>query len=100
MNVRKALIGTLLVLSAGSMAGFVQARSYIDIQVGPPPDRVEQVPPPRPGYVWAPGYWRWDHGHHVWAEGHWMHDRPGHHWQRDRWVHNGDHWRFEAGHWD
>ena len=100
MNVRKALVGTLLVLGAGSMAGFAQARTYIDVQVAPPPDRVETVPPPRAGYVWAPGYWRWDHGHHVWAHGHWIHGHPGHHWEHDRWVHNGDHWRFEAGHWD
>jgi YXWGXW repeat-containing protein len=61
---------------------------------------VEHVPPPRVGYVWAPGYWRWDHGHHVWVGGRYIHERPGHHWVGHRWVHRGDRWRFEEGHWD
>jgi hypothetical protein len=100
MKVRKTLVAALLMVSAAGMASFAQARSYIDIQVAPPPDRVEHVPPSRAGYVWAPGYWRWDHGHHVWVKGRWVHDRPGHHWDRDQWVHNGDRWRFEPGHWD
>jgi hypothetical protein len=100
MNVRKALVGTLLVLSASSMAGFAQARGYVEVDVAPPPDRVEHVPPPRTGYVWAPGYWRWDHGHHVWVRGHWIHERHGHHWVHDQWHHDGDRWRYEAGHWD
>ncbi|HTS21361.1 MAG TPA: hypothetical protein VMN79_06060 [Casimicrobiaceae bacterium] len=101
MNVRKALVGALLAISVGSVAGFAQAAHVdLDVTVAPPPDRVEQVPPPRAGYVWAPGYWRWDHGHHVWTKGRYIHDRPGHHWNHDQWVRNGDHWRFEAGHWD
>jgi hypothetical protein len=100
MNVRKALVGALLAISAVGMAGFAQARSYIDVEIGPPPDRVEQVPPPRAGYVWAPGYWRWDHGHHVWVKGHYIHERHGHHWVNDQWVRHGDRWRYQQGHWD
>jgi hypothetical protein len=100
MNVRKALVAALLVISAGSMASFAQARSYVEVDVAPPPDRVEHMPPPRAGYVWAQGYWRWDHGHHVWVKGHWIHERHGHHWVNDQWVHDGGRWRFEGGHWD
>jgi len=100
MKVRKALIGAMLFFAAG-VAGSAQAAHYdVDITVAPPPDRVEHMPPPRQGYVWAPGYWRWDHGHHVWVGGHWMRDRPGHQWVNNRWVHEGDRWRLEAGHWD
>jgi hypothetical protein len=100
MNVRKALVGALLVLAIGA-AGSAQAARYdVDIGVAPPPDRVEHVPPPRHGYVWAPGYWRWDHGHHVWVHGRYMRERPGHHWVNHRWVHEGDRWHLEAGHWD
>jgi hypothetical protein len=100
MNVRKALVGAMLVLAAGVGANAQAARYDVDITVAPPPDRVEQVPAARHGYVWAPGYWRWDHGHHVWVRGHWVHERPGHHWVGHHWIHEGDRWRFEEGHWD
>ena len=34
----------------------------------PPPAPVyEVVPAPRAGYVWAPGYYRWDGDRHVWT---------------------------------
>ena len=101
MNIRKALVGAMLVVGAAGIAGAAQAeRAYIDVQIAPPPDRVEHMPPPRTGYVWAPGYWRWDRGHHVWVRGHYIRERPGHQWVSHRWVHRGDRWRFEEGHWD
>ena len=101
MNIRKALVGGMLVLGAAGIAGGAQAaRTYVDIQVAPPPDRVEHAPAPRHGYVWAPGYWRWDHGHHVWVKGHYIHERSGHHWVNHRWEQRGDRWHFEEGHWD
>jgi len=102
MNIRKALVGGMLVLGAAGFAGGAQAdRTYVvDIQVAPPPDRVEHVPPPRHGYVWAPGYWRWDHGHHVWVKGHYVHERQGHQWVNHHWVQRGDRWHFEEGHWE
>ena len=74
MNIRKALVGAMLMVGAAGIAGAAQAeRAYIDVQVAPPPDRVEHVPPPRHGYV---------------------------QWVSHRWVHRGDRWRFEEGHWD
>jgi hypothetical protein len=71
-----------------------------DVAVAPPPPPVAEAPSPRPGYVWAPGYWSWQSGSHVWVEGHWMPARPGEHWVPDTWTssHNG-HWHFEPGHW-
>jgi len=38
----------------------------------PPPMRVEVVPPPRPGHVWAPGRWAWENDRHRWVEGRWQ----------------------------
>jgi len=38
----------------------------------PPPLRVEVVPPPRPGHVWAPGRWAWENDRHRWIEGRWQ----------------------------
>jgi hypothetical protein len=75
----------------------------INIGVPPPAPIYEAVPAPRVGYVWAPGFWRWEGERHVWAPGHWMADRPGQHWVADHWNHvEGPHggWHHEPGHWE
>lgn len=57
-----ALLAALGVASAGAMSYAPTATAGVDVSVGigvaPPPPRYEVVPPPRAGYVWAPGYWR------------------------------------------
>src|SRR5206468_6316324 len=74
------------------------------IEVAPPPPQVEVVPAPRPGYVWAPGYWAWEGGRHVWVAGRWIPVHRGYYWVPDRWVEyrgpRGPHWHFEPGHWE
>ena len=72
----------------------------IEIEVAPPPSRVVEAPPPRPGFVWAPGYYRWDGHRHVWVDGHFMRERRGAHWVPEHWVEHHGRWRFEPGHWD
>ena len=73
----------------------------VSIGVPPPPVRYERVPGPRRGYVWAPGYWRWNaHAHrHVWVGGNWVHARPGYRYHPARWVHHGRDWRYHPGRW-
>jgi len=71
----------------------------IDIRIAPPPPRVIVAPPPRPGFVWAPGYWQWDGARHVWVDGRWLPARPGRHWVPEHWVARRDHYRFVPGHW-
>jgi hypothetical protein len=71
----------------------------IDVQIAPPAPRVVVVPPPRVGWEWAPGYWRWDGHQHVWVEGRWLHARPGFHWVGEHWVEHHGHYRFVQGHW-
>src|SRR5215467_13031408 len=71
----------MAVLSTPAFAGV-----NINIDIAPPPARVEVVPPPRPGYVWAPGYWAWEGRQHVWREGRWIVVRPGYYWVPERWV--------------
>ena len=39
--------------------------------------RVETVPEPRVGFVWAPGFWEWRDHAHVWVPGRWMGERRG-----------------------
>ena len=79
------------------------AQVGVNISIGTPPPApiYEAVPAPRIGYVWAPGFWRWEHERHVWAPGHWIEGRPGHRWVADHWV-EGPHggWHHETGHWD
>ena len=77
------------------------ANAQIVIRIGPPPPRpVEVIPAPRSGYVWVPGYHRWDghgyvwvHGAYrrpphegaVWVEGDWREERGGHVWHAGYW---------------
>ncbi|MFC5475396.1 YXWGXW repeat-containing protein [Paraherbaspirillum soli] len=80
-----------------------QAHANVDVNIivnsEPPPPRYELVPPPRHGYVWAPGYWSWDGRHHVWRQGHWERFRSGQYYQRPGWVRRPNGWQFEHGGW-
>jgi len=72
----------------------------IDIEIAPPRARTEVVPPSRSGYVWTPGYWRWEGRRHVWVPGHWMRERPGYYWVPERWVSKNGRHQFEPGRWE
>ena len=90
-----AVCGLALSLSAG------MAQAQIVVRIGPPPPRVvEVVPAGRPGYVWGPGYHRWDghgyvwvhgmyrrppHAGAVWVAGDWREERGGHVWHAGYW---------------
>jgi hypothetical protein len=102
-----ALLASLgLALGAATYAPSAQAGSHVTvgvrIGVPPPPVRVVRAPPPRRGYIWAPGYWRWEaRAHrHVWVDGYWVRARPGYHYRPARWVRDGRDWRFRSGHWE
>ncbi len=90
-----------LCLSVGAMlaCGAAPAAVGIDIQVAPPAPMVEVVPAPRPGFVWAPGFWEWRGTAHVWVPGRWIAARPGFYWVPDRWVLRGGYWHYYPGHW-
>lgn len=95
--------GLLLATVSIALAPLAQARTLIEVGIGvaPPPPHYVRVPPPRPGYVWAPGYWRWDAPlhRHVWMDGYWEPVRVGYRYRPARWVHRGPDWRFVPGHW-
>ena len=98
-----AAISTPAIVAPAIMSpAAAQASMSVGVTIGtPPPAPVyEAVPVARVGYVWAPGYWRWEHERHVWMPGRWMAGRPGYHWVPDRWdrVHEG--WHHNEGHWD
>ena len=103
MRSRKALIAILLAAGmVGSAAIPVSSMAAVDVQLnfGPPPPRYEAVPPPRSGYVWAPGYWGWDGHRHIWHTGHWERARPGYAYRQPHWVEHNGRWTYQASRWD
>jgi len=93
---------SVLLISIGLFVGPAMSRAgvSIDIEVAPPAPRVEVVPAPRAGYVWAPGYWVWEGHRHVWVEGRWMQERRGYHWVPEHWDERHHQWHFEPGRWE
>lgn len=86
-----------LVLLAAPLAA--QAQVSLDVTIAPPAPRYEARPPPRPGYVWAPGFWSYQGGRQAWVAGHWIAARPGYRWVPDTWAQNGPRWHYVPGHW-
>ena len=94
--------GVLLVcaaMMASAACAAPQGRLYV--RVGPPAPIVEtRIVAPSPGYVWVPGYHRWNGSAYVWVPGRW--NRPPHPhatWAPGRWVHERHGWYWEEGHW-
>jgi hypothetical protein len=100
MAMRNRIVVAAIALSAAAVSLPGAARTLVEIQVAPPAPRVEVVPPARVGYVWSPGYWRWNGHRHVWTRGVWVRERRGWHWEPQHWVQgpNGR-WHFVAGRW-
>jgi hypothetical protein len=94
---------SVAILAAASAAFTVPvqaARVGVDINIGPPPLRVEAVPGPRRGYLWTPGYWDWRGGHHHWVGGTWVRERRGYAYHHPEWVNHEGHWHLERGRWE
>lgn len=64
-----------------------------------PPVWVAEQVRPRPGYIWARGYWRWDGRRYVAERGHWERARPGYRYVHPHWVRGGNGWQWRAGAW-
>jgi WXXGXW repeat (2 copies) len=95
---KKILVGALgIAMLAAPLAA--RAQVAVGIMVAPPAPRYEPMPPPRPGYVWAPGHWQWAGGRYAWDGGRWMEARPGYHWEPGRWDHQGRGWAYSEGRW-
>lgn len=95
-----ALLCSLAIFAA--LPESAMARVDVDINIGlaPPMPRMEVVPPPRMGYVWAPGYWSWDGGTYIWIGGRWIPERPGYYWRPERWEPRERHYHFAPGGWE
>jgi WXXGXW repeat (2 copies) len=94
---RKLLLSSALgvLLSAGTVC------AQVVVRIGPPRPVIERpVPRPGRGFVWVPGYHRWNGTAYVWIPGAWVRPpRPHAVWVRPRWVHRRRGWVFIAGRW-
>jgi hypothetical protein len=100
---RRSILAAGLALACLAMpvASKTDVHLGLNLNVGPPAEVVEEIPPPpvAVGYVWAPGYWDWDGHHHVWRRGHYVKARPGFVWEPPHWVEVRGRWRFVPGRW-
>ena len=99
MNGKKMLIAALIAAPL-FVAQAAHAQSF-DLRIGtpPPPPRVIVAPRPRPGYVWAPGYWNWNGRRHVWVDGRYYRNRPHMHYVGPEWRPDGGAYGFRRGGW-
>ncbi|MDM0089687.1 MULTISPECIES: hypothetical protein [unclassified Variovorax] len=91
----------LLPIGALTLPTAAQAQSVgVFINTPPPPPRYERVPPPRRGYVWAPGHYEARGHRHVWVPGGYMRARPGYAYRAPEWRERGGRWEYNRGRWD
>src|SRR3984893_15678866 len=86
MNVHKSLLAIALAGSFAVPFGVQAANVDIDVDIAPPAAVAEQAPV-REGYVYTPGYWRWDEPrhNHIWVKGEYVPERRGEHWVAHEW---------------
>lgn len=65
----------------------------------PPPSPMPERVQPRPGYLWAHGYWRWNGRDYVTVPGHWEPVRAGYRYLKPHWERRADGWHWRAGVW-
>ena len=75
----------------------------ISVNIAPPPLPVYVQPPiPAPGYLWTPGYWRWDPmaADYFWVPGTWVSPPAvGLLWTPGYWGWGGDGYFWRGGYW-
>lgn len=83
------------------LAASLSAGAQVYVHVGPPPPPREVVPPPpHPGYVWQPGYHRWDGARYVWTPGVYVAPpRPHARWIVGHWRNTPHGYVWIDGHW-
>lgn len=100
MNARKALLITAV---AGSLAVPFASYAAVDIDVDiAPPAAVYEDAPAREGFVFTPGYWRWDDAHrnHTWVKGEYVPARKGEHYVAPEWRQQNGRYHFNEGRWE
>ncbi len=91
----------LLALASAVVLAGTALDAQVVIRVGPPRPIVETRPvAPGVGYVWTPGYHRWDGARYVWAPGAWvLPPRPHARWVAHHYVRRNGGYVLVEGHW-
>jgi hypothetical protein len=97
---QKVSLAVLLAAGALLSSRFVSAESDIVSNTPPPVPRIEHQPPPRDGYVWAPGHWEWNGRFFNWISGSWIQERRKSQWMADHWEQIGNQWHYVRGYWE
>jgi hypothetical protein len=102
MRTRSILTALAVALGFFGAAATANADKLIDIEIGtaPPPDRVEVVPAPRPGYIYERGHYIVEKDKYVWHDGQFIKEREGHRYQPYVMERRGERWVYRPGHWD
>lgn len=100
-SILAAAAAMIAITGAAFLPTSASAQVSVNVIIGeaPPPPRYEVAPPPRPGYIWAPGFWNWEGRSHVWVPGHWEPARAGEYYRRPEWVRSPEGWRLQRGGW-
>lgn len=93
------LIASLLAGALGAVTAPATA-AVIIVREAPPAPRSERIPPPRRGYVWAPGHWVWQNNHHVWVRGKYLRARKGYAYRAPSWEQRDGRWHMMGGNWE
>jgi hypothetical protein len=100
---KRILCAAALIAVVGSAFMPLPAAAQVGVSVvignRPPPPRYEALPPPRAGYVWAPGYWNWDGYRHVWAPGRWERVQRFREYRPAQWRQGPNGWVLDRGGW-
>ena len=96
--VMSAMVASALMVGATAKPVFADTEVYLNF--APPAVRYEATPIPRPGHVWAPGYWDYRGNKHVWRKGHWVPARSGYVYYAPTWHQtDGGRWYLQREHW-
>jgi len=93
------LMSAALILLSAVAVPFNAFAEDVSFHHAPPRPRVEEVPPPRAGFVWSPGYWDVRNNHHAWQQGHFERIRKGQRYEAPAWSQHEKHWELHYGRW-
>lgn len=84
----------------GTLLPFAAAQAQY-VRVAPPPPAYERPnAAPGRGYVWVPGYQRWDGQRYIWSSGRWvLPPRPAAVWVPGHWDRSAYGWHWVGGRW-